>query len=212
MKRLPLILSLVLFVALCATSSFWVLQFIKPETRKVTAPPPNKPMADVESVAGLFGGALAVNTNYQLKGIILANPENQSGAIIAVDGKPTQAYRMEAEISPGVKLKEVHAEYILLSDNGINKRIDLPQDFKSSGQIVGAGDNTAPPRGRGMPIPAGNPNTGNAQEAPDNSILAGRNTRMRGLRPIPPAVPKNLNPQPEQTDNNPPNPPQPAQQ
>lgn len=156
MKRISLILSLVLFIALCATLSFWVLQFIKPEPRKVSAPPMIKPVADVESVAGLFGGALAVNTTYQLKGIVLANPSNQSGAIIAIDGKATQAYRIDAEISPGVKLSEVHANYILILDSGVSKRIDLPQDFKSSGtpdsvllRPPALPSNSAAPDGRG---------------------------------------------------------------
>ena len=138
MKRISLILSVVLFIVLCVTASFWVMQLMKPETRKISAPPVTKPVADVESVAGLFGGAMAMNTNYQLKGIILANPSDQSGAIIAVDGKPTQAFRINAEINSGVKLSEVHASYILILDNGISKRVDLPQDSKASTQIADA--------------------------------------------------------------------------
>lgn len=203
MKRLSLILSLLLFVALCATASFWVLQFIKPDARKISAPPVMKPVADVETVAGLFGGAMAMNTNYQLKGIVLANPASQSGAIIAVDGKATQAYRIESEISPGVKLSEVHAAYILILDNGVSKRVDLPQDFKPQ---IGGGDNNS------LRSPVTVPNTSgmnarglaNMQRIPgvpgaaparsgdvlDNSMTT-RNTRLRGLQPTPaPGVPK----------------------
>ncbi|PRC92869.1 type II secretion system protein N [Solimicrobium silvestre] len=150
MKRIPLISSFILFILLCATSSYWVLQLIKPETRKISAPQITKPTADVESVAGLFGGAMAVDTNYQLKGVVLANPMGQSVAIIAVDGKPTQAYPMNTELSPGVTLNEVHSGYILLLDNGISKRVDLPQDSKASMQTM----NTVPDR---YPNPVANP-------------------------------------------------------
>jgi len=184
MKRISLILSFVLFIALCATTSFWVLQFIKPVPRKIAAPPATKPVADVESVAGLFGGALAVNANYQLKGIVLANPANQSGAIIAVDGKATQAYRIDAEISPGVTLSEVHATYILISDNGVSKRVELPQDFKSAG----VSDNAAiraPMSTPNLPAnPAPNSYVPGGRGNGDNT-LANRNVRLRGLQPNP---------------------------
>ena len=131
MKKIPLISSVVLFALLCVSASYWVLQFIKPPVRKIIAPPPVVQVADVESVATLFGGALTVASNYQLKGIVLANPMKQSVAIIAVDGKATQAYPMDTEISNGVRLVEVHADYVLLLDNGVSKRVDLPQDAKS---------------------------------------------------------------------------------
>jgi len=122
------------------------------QPRKVVAPPAQKAVADVESTASLFGGAVAVNANYQLKGIVLANPESQSGAIIAVDGKPAQAFRVNAEISPGIKLSEVHAGYIMILDNGVSKRVELPQEVRSSQQST-AFDNQR----RGMPIPAAAP-------------------------------------------------------
>jgi general secretion pathway protein C len=177
MKRLSLILSVVLFVALCASTAYWVMQFMKPAARKVIAPPAMKPIADVESVAGLFGGAMAVNTSYQLKGIVLANPADQSGAIIAADGKQTQAYRINAEINPGVTLSEVHADYVLILDNGVSKRLDLPQELKSS-QIAEVA-NTSPVRAAPPPTSA----PGNRRE--NDSDFLGRSVHVRGFKPIP---------------------------
>jgi len=110
------------------------------QPRKVSAPPVSKPVPEVETVASLFGGAMAVNTNYQLKGIVLANPRNQSDAIIAVDGKPSQAFTVNSEISPGIKLTEVHAGYVMILDNGVSKRVELPAESSASMQI-GDGDN-----------------------------------------------------------------------
>lgn len=178
MKRLPPILSFVLFVAVCASTSFWVMQFMKPAPRKISAPPAIKLMANVESVAGLFGGAMAVRTNYLLKGIVFTNPADQSGAIIAVDGKPGRAYRVNAEISPGVKLSEVHPGYVLILDNGISKRIELPQDFKSPQVAASADTASAQPA-----VPAaGTP--GNRRESDDNFV--GRNLHVKGgFRSVP---------------------------
>ena len=162
MKRISLGLSFVLFVLLCATGSFWLLQFMKPETRKISAPPTVRPSADVASVAALFGGALALNTNYQLRGIVLANPASQSEAIIAVDGKPAAAFTVHSEINPGVKLSDVHAGYILILENGVSRRVDLPQDAKAVNPpgAVGAapvrsapGPNLASPPNGIQPVP-----------------------------------------------------------
>jgi len=172
MKRISLITSIVLFIVLCVSTSFWVLQFMKPEARKIVAPPVAKPVASVESVAGLFGGALAVNSNYQLKGIVLANPTNQSEAIVAVDGKAPQAVTVNKEISPGVKLSEVHSNYVLILDNGVSKRVDLPLESKASGQIasvletiptrpalsIANGNQRNRPQPQPPPVPPRNPN------------------------------------------------------
>lgn len=170
-SRVSLFIGFVLFIVLCATTSFWVMQFMKSEPRKISAPPMSKPVADVESVAGLFGGALAVNSNYQLKGIVLANPQNQSEAIIAVDGKPSQAFTVNSEINPGVKVTEVRAGFILIMDNGVSKRVELPQDAKPGVQNA---DNA----GLRSPMPAAV-----SRPVPDNNFAA-RNSRGRGIRQL----------------------------
>ncbi len=154
-SKISLVCSFVLFIVLCVSTSYWVLQFMQSQPRKVSAPPVPKPVADVESTASLFGGALAVNANYQLKGIVLANPENQSGAIVAVDGKPAQAFRVNAELSPGIKLTEVHAGYIMILDNGVSKRVDLSQDAKSSQQGAAPNYQGSLPQLRAAPMPSG---------------------------------------------------------
>ena len=133
MKRISFTLSFTLFIALCASLSFWLLQLMTPEVRHVVAPIQAKPVADVASVAGLFGGAATVSTNYQLKGIVMANPASQSGAILNVDSQPAQAFRL-------------NAEYILLLDQGVGRRIDLPKESKSSGAVE-----NSPPRYSNVP-------------------------------------------------------------
>jgi general secretion pathway protein C len=72
-----------------------------------------------------------VASNYQLKGIVLAGTSKESIAILSTDGKPAQAIIVNTEVVPGVTLKEVHAQYILLSEGGIAKRVDLPEGVKA---------------------------------------------------------------------------------
>ena len=131
MKRLPVILSFILFIALCASAAYWALQLIRPPLRPMAAPA-LAVVAEVrlDSAAGLFGGrpvAQAVASNYQLKGVVVAANGRESVAILSADGKPAQAVRINVEVQPGVMIKEVHPQYILLSEGGVIKRVALPE-------------------------------------------------------------------------------------
>lgn len=129
MKRIPLIVAFILFVLFCVSSSYWVMRLIKPDTRKkVLVQQVAKPVADVESVAKLFGGVMLVDTNYQLKGVIQANPMDQSVAVISIDGSPMKAYPVDSEVTSGSAVGEVFSNYVLLKDHGVTKRVELPQD------------------------------------------------------------------------------------
>ena len=158
---------------------------MKPESRHVVAPVAVRPVADVASVTGLFGGAATVATNYQLKVIILANPASQSDAIIAVGGQPAQAFRLHTEISPGVKLGEVHPDHIILSDQGIERRVDLPQENKTAG----VSDTTSLRYPNVAPAAAAA-----AARIPDLTQI-NRNQRIHGVQPLP-LDPSRANPAP----------------
>lgn len=139
MKRLPLVASFLLFIALCASAAYWGMQLFKPPLRPVAAPPRVAP-AEIrtEPAAALFGGrrsSVAVASNYQLRGVIYSGNPRDSVAIISADGKPPQAVRVDAEIIPGVLVKEVHRGYVLLSENGATKRVELPEDSKGQGSM-----------------------------------------------------------------------------
>jgi general secretion pathway protein C len=136
MKRLPVMVMFVLFIALCVSLAYWGMQLFKPPVRPVAAPV-QASTADVrlDVAAGLFGGrktAVAAATNYQLKGVILAGRPEESVAILSVEGKPAQALGVDKEVVPGVSVKEVHAQYVLLSDGGVSKRVDLPENAPPS--------------------------------------------------------------------------------
>ncbi|QDZ29141.1 type II secretion system protein N [Noviherbaspirillum sp. UKPF54] len=171
MKRVPLIVSFLLFIALCASIAYWGLQLFKPPTRPVAAPP-RVARADIspDEAAALFGGRpgkVAAASNYQLKGVILSGTENDSVAILSADGKPAQAVGVGTEVVPGVTVKEVHREYVLLSDAGAVKRVDLPENAKMQVNIASAAPTTGVQEGAGIaPSPARNPPTPQTTQAP----------------------------------------------
>ena len=140
-KRLPLILSLAGLILLAASLAYWILQLYQPPQRPLAAVPHGAPASpDINAAAGLFGGQVAVAsaTNYQLTGIVYAGRD--SVAIIVADGAPPKALRVGKELSSGITLAEVYPRYVMLSDGGVMKRIDLPADTKTA-PIGAAGGN-----------------------------------------------------------------------
>ncbi len=141
MKRLPELTSFVLFIALCAASAYWAMALFKPAVRPVAAPPQaSQPVIGIEAALGLFGGnaSVAVASNFLLKGVIVADVARESVAILSADGKPAQAIAIGAEVLPGVSVKEVHGQYVLLSDAGVIKRVELPESAKGQTSVDAA--------------------------------------------------------------------------
>lgn len=130
MKRTPLITSFILFIALCASTAYWAMQFIKPAQRAVAAPPPAiQTEPSLDAAASLFGShsITTVASNIQLKGVIVGDNPNESVAILLLNGKPVQSFRNYAEIASGITVKEIYNDHILLSENGVLKQITLPE-------------------------------------------------------------------------------------
>ena len=141
MKRLPIIVSLLAVIALSCSVAYWFLQLYKgPDRPIVAAPPAAAAEPSAEAAATLFGGqaVTVVASNYQLTGVVAAGRE--SVAILVADGQTPKALVVGKEIAPGVTVKEVHPRYVMLSEGGVLKRIELATDTK-------AGPNLAPPIG-----------------------------------------------------------------
>ncbi|SNS18486.1 type II secretion system protein C (GspC) [Noviherbaspirillum humi] len=158
MKRWPVLASFILFLALCATLAYWGMQLFKPPLRPVAAPPQAAaPEVRPESASSLFGGRAAkaaVASNYQLRGVIMSGSPRDSVAIISADGKPPQAVRAGREISPGVTVKEVHRDYVLVAENGAPKRVELPESAKAQLNVATTSPTPARPIGPGPTPPA----------------------------------------------------------
>jgi general secretion pathway protein C len=128
MTRGRLVLSFLLFIALCVSIAYWGLQLYDPPLRPVAAPVQSQAAAPrIEAAAAVFGGQGSTPaTNFQLRGVIVSGTPRESVAILAEEGKPPKAYRVDTEIVPGVKVQEVHPQYVVLSDGGALKRVELP--------------------------------------------------------------------------------------
>jgi general secretion pathway protein C len=174
MKRLPLLASFLLFIVLCASAAYWGMQLFKPPLRAVAAPP-RAPKADIrpEAAVALFGGksGAVAASNYQLKGVIFSGSPHDSVAILSADGKPAQAIRVDMEVAPGVKIKEVHREYVLLTEGGVIKRVQLPESAKGQAGLATA-----------APVPARTPVTPGPSQ-----IVPGRAAQL-SPPPPPPAT------------------------
>ncbi len=129
MKRLPALLSLLLFVALCASVAYWLLQWMAPAPRPVAAPPvTQQAMPPVSAAVNLFGGnPQSGATAIQLRGIIHSSRGSDSVAIVAVEGKPARALRIRSEVMPGIELKEIRARTVILSERGGDREVVLPE-------------------------------------------------------------------------------------
>ncbi|MBI5429356.1 MAG: hypothetical protein HY938_02735 [Nitrosomonadales bacterium] len=133
MKRLPLITTFALFIALCISAAYWTMQLFKPPVRAIAAPPQaSQPAPRLDAAAGLLGGrtSFAVASNFQLKGVVVASDPAESVAILSANGKPAQAVRTHREVVPGVTVTEVQRDHVLLSEGGMVKRVELPKDAK----------------------------------------------------------------------------------
>ncbi len=168
MKRLPLLFTLLALIFLAASATYWGMQLFKPQQRPIAAVAPTSvPEPSPDAAATLFGGQAVANvaTNYQLTGIISAGRD--SAAIIVADGQPPKAMKMGGELAPGVRISEVHPRYIMLSEGGVMKRIDLAPDAKPAIALSGAvAAPMAMPQQQVMPVQGGVPQTNSVQMAP----------------------------------------------
>lgn len=129
MQRAPTLIAFLLFLALCASLSYWLLQWMAPAPRPVAAlPPATRALPPLAAAANLFGGRAqaAALGNVQLKGIIRSGSPEGSVAIIALEGKPARALRANAEVASGLTVKAINAHSVVLSDRGAERELTLP--------------------------------------------------------------------------------------
>lgn len=159
-KRLPLLASFVLFLVLCASAAYWGMQLFKPKSREPAPAPAPVAQAEIplDGAVGLFGGkpaAVAAASNYQLKGVVAASSPQRGYALLSADGGTPQAVAAGKPLrgSDGrplenVLLQEVHAQYVMLSEGGVSKRLDMPAQAGAPAGAVPAmmgGKDSAPP-------------------------------------------------------------------
>ncbi len=157
MQRAPAFVALLLFVALCASFAYWLLQWFAPQPRAVAAPPDAaRPLPSVAAASTLFGGRPqdAAGAEVQLRGILLAG--RASIAIIATEGKPARALPVDAEVLPGLTVKQIDARTVLLSQRGVERELSLPPFVAQEGSTASlqAGVTPEPPAQQQAPQPS----------------------------------------------------------
>jgi general secretion pathway protein C len=214
-KRLPLLMSLLGVILLAASLAYWILQLYQPPQRPLAAvPQTGMPEPGIDAAATLFGGQIAAAsaTNYQLTGIVAAGGE--SVAIIVAEGSPPKALVVGKELVPGITLAEVHPRYVMLSDGGVMKRLDLAADTKPAASMGGGAQggpaavampaNMAP--GAAVPEPPMSPGAVQAQAPGGQEPAAqGEAAQQEAQPPATPniAAPNNANPNNLNNPNNP---------
>ncbi|WP_312513633.1 hypothetical protein [Massilia sp.] len=162
-KRLPILLSLLALILLAASIAYWVLQLYQPQQRPLAAAPVvSQPEPSPDAAATLFGGqpVAAAISNFQLTGVVAAGSAN-SAAIIVADGAPPVAVRIGREVAPGIVVSEVHQRYVMLSDGGVLKRVELATDSRAPASM-----NAPTPMAQPAPAPMMAPPGMEQQTAP----------------------------------------------
>ncbi|WP_371764253.1 type II secretion system protein N [Massilia sp.] len=193
-KRLPFFLSLLGVVLFAVSLAYWIMQLYQPPQRPIAAvPQAAMPDPTIDAAATLFGGQVSVAsaTNYQLTGVVADG--NSSVAIIVAEGSPPKALRVGKELAPGITLAEVHPRYVMLSDGGVMKRVDLATDTKPAAAMGGAPGGMQP---SGAP-PGGMPQQNFPQ--PQQITTAPAAQPVQAV-PEPPMAPGAVQPQPSMTN------------
>lgn len=129
MTRLPVLLSFLLFLALAGTLAYWIPQWTAPPSRAVSSPPKSERVPiPGNAAASLFGGRLQgpALANVQLRGVVHAGRASDSVAIIVVEGKPPRAVRVNSEIAPGMKVKQILNKTVVVSGQDAERELTLP--------------------------------------------------------------------------------------
>ena len=170
MTRIPAILSFVLFLAIAATLAYWIPQWTAPLSRAVSSPPKTEHVqTPVSAAANLFGGRSDVGSlaNVQLRGVVHSGRASDSVAIIAVEGKPPRALKVNSEIAPGVKIKQILNKTVVVSQQGAERELSLPvftaQESIVTGQPVAATPTNVPQASSPAAMSPGPVSSGGAQ-------------------------------------------------
>lgn len=209
MKRLPLLFTLLALVFVAVSATYWGMQLFKPQQRPIAAVQTAAlPEPSPDAAATLFGGQAVTNvvSNYQLTGIVSAGRD--SVAILVADGQPPKALKVGRELAPGVSISEVHPKYIMLSEGGVMKRVDLVADTRPAVPLSGAPSMAAPQMGQAVApgaMPAMEPQTapGVVQPPPPGEVNP---VVPQGQEPPPEGPPPDVTPAapPPQTPQMPP--------
>jgi general secretion pathway protein C len=104
-----------------------------------------------------------------------------SVAILVADGQPAKAFPVGKELSAGVVVKEVHPRYVMLSEGGVLKRIELATDAKPAAEMAAPMQVAPPPQ----PEPPPQQEPPPAQPIPEQQMQSPQMQQEQSM-PLPP--------------------------
>jgi general secretion pathway protein C len=118
-----------LVIVLAYQLAHWTWIFATPR-EIATAAPSAGASADIATAAKLFGGnasqaAASGASTLRLKGVVAPTPGVAASAIFSTGAPRDVSIFVGSDVQPGVKLKEVHPDHVILARAGIDERIDL---------------------------------------------------------------------------------------
>ena len=143
------LLSLVLFAALCALLTHWVLTL---SSLRALSAPREARVAQTDALetgaaVTLFGGGPQNGPrDVQVMGVVADLADGSGAAIVSVDGGAPQAVRAGKSLSSNLKLVEIKARSVVIERNGARQEIPLPASAVAG---VSPANRNAPP----MPLP-----------------------------------------------------------
>ncbi|AJW43511.1 MULTISPECIES: type II secretion system protein N [Ralstonia] len=186
------LLSLVLFAALCALLTHWVLTLSSLRSLSVPREARVAQTDALETGAAitLFGGGPQNGPrDVQVIGVVADLADGSGAAIVSVDGGAPQAVRAGKSLSSNLKLVAIKARSVVIERNGARQEIPLPASAVAAG-VSPANRNAPamplPPSGAAAPLstPATPPSPGPAPSVANNPA----NTTMPGaMLPIAPS-------------------------
>ena len=127
------VIGVVAIVALTLVLAFqlahWTWVFIAPA--EIAKTPDGDAGVDMAAIAKLFGAAPPASTaaastsGLRLKGVVAPDEGPIASAIFSTGAGKDVAVFVDREISPGVKLKEVKPDHVVVSRAGVDERIEL---------------------------------------------------------------------------------------
>ena len=109
----------------------WTWIFATPPVASSSSGPTAEAPVDLAVAAKLFGGSASHSTaggaasTLRLKGVVAPTPGVAASAIFSTGSGRDLSIFIGSEVQPGVKLKEVHPDHVILARAGIDERIDL---------------------------------------------------------------------------------------
>ena len=181
------LLSLVLFAALCALLTHWVLTLSS--LRSLGAPREARvaqtDALETGAAVTLFGGGPQNGPrDVQVMGVVADLADGSGAAIVSVDGGAPQAVRAGKSLSSNIKLVEIKARSVVIERNGARQEIPLPASALGGGAPANRNAPAMPLPPAGAAAPLSTPAMPPAPPVANNPA----NTSMPGaMLPIAPA-------------------------